>query len=180
LVIGNIVTNNTGAGSHGIATGFSSGMIIKSNTIHGNGGHGLYVDHASTLSYPVIVQNNIFSSNGGYGFKALDAGLCDFFYLDGNAYYNNTSGAKSNLGDRGAVNPINGVAPYIDVFDVILSVNPFVASASNNYQLNTTAGGGAACRGMGVPRTWPGNSATVSSPSMGAVQFPAGASAFVN
>jgi len=164
------------------------------------------------------------------------------FEFDGNAYYNNASGVREYCNDLGAINPIDGVAPYVDTYDVILSANPFVhASATltdgftnttanqfgsssytfvsgdvgstifilnttggwtanqqftinsvaggiatlnaspggaslsgatwhfDNYQLNTTVGGGAACTGFGVPTLWPGNASTISYPSFGAV-----------
>ena len=69
-----------------------------------------------------------------------------------------------------AVNPQNKVAPYTNPLDLILSADPFMAKASNDFRLNNTAAGGAACRGHGVPTSWPGNTPTISYPDMGAVQ----------
>lgn len=74
------------------------------------------------------------------------------------------------MDDAGSIVPINAVSPYANVFDVILTADPFVSKSTNDFRLNTTAGGGAACRGHGVPTSWPGNSLTTSAPDMGAAQ----------
>jgi Right handed beta helix region len=167
IIENNLITNNTGASSDGIASARSN--IIKRNTIHGSGRHG--INNTSGNIDTMLISGNILSSNSGYGLVgASGAGLPAMPEFDGNAYYNNTSGTRSNANDVGATNPIDGVAPYVNALDIILTANPFVAASSNNYMLNTTAGGGAACRGMGVPQSWPGNSLTTSSPDMGAAQ----------
>ena len=40
------------------------------------------------------------------------------------------------MDDQGPVNPQNGVAPYINAQDVILTVTPFVSASTNDYRLN--------------------------------------------
>jgi hypothetical protein len=164
----NLVTNNTGASSDGIRISGEANNVTD-NIIHGNGRHGINLITAT--AYICQARNNILSTNGGYGVQAFSsAGWPAVPENDGNAYYANTSGTRHFMDDVGAVNPVDGVATYVNVLDVILTQDPFVAKASGDFRLNTTAGGGAACRGFGVPQTWPGNSLTVSSLDMGAVQ----------
>jgi hypothetical protein len=116
------------------------------------------------------VRNNILAGNGGYGFVgASGAGSPADFAYDGNAYWNNTSGTRSNLDDT-TTNPVNGSSPYVNSLDVILTADPFVDKAGNDFRLNSTAGGGAACRGHGTPASWPGNTLTVGYPDLGAAQ----------
>jgi hypothetical protein len=166
-VRGCLVTNNSGASSDGIAVLY--GTSVVGNTVYGSGRHGIYVN-TNVCAYDSI-KNNILAGNGGYGLKLQTAaGYRADFNHDGNAYYNNTSGTRNNADDVGAVNAINGVAPYINTLDVILSADPFAAKASSDFRLNATAGGGAAARGHGVPTSWPGNSLTTSFPDFGVSQ----------
>jgi len=164
----NLVTNNTGASSDGIQS--AAETYVLNNTVYGSGRHGISL--ASTNGFEgFYCWGNLIASNGGYGLVPnQSAGQSADSAYDGNAYWNNTSGTRSNADDVGAVCPVNGVAPYVNSRDVILTADPFVAKASNDFRLNTTAGGGAACRGHGVPTTWPGNSLTVAYPDMGAAQ----------
>lgn len=141
-------------------------------TSYKNARHGCYGDSSSDW---FIALSNIFSENGGYGLSVQNAIPADPMW-DGNAYYNNTSGTRHNVDDISNGN--NGSTPYTNVSDVILSADPFVAKASNDFRLNTTAGGGAACRGTGVPTTLPGVVTPISQsyPDFGACQSQAGAS----
>lgn len=164
----NLVVNNTGASSDGIRV-TSVPITLLRNIVYGNGRHG--INFTSSFIQNQIVQDNILAGNGGYGMViASSAGTPSRENFDGNAYWNNTSGTRNNADDRGTTNPINGVAPYINVFDVILTLDPFIDKANGDFRLNTTVGGGANCRGFGVPRSWPGNTLTVSAPDMGAIQ----------
>ncbi len=165
----NLITNNTGASSDGIQTS-NIQSLITFNTIYGNGRDGIR-NTSAFGGNTTVVNGNILSSNGGYGLNfGSAAGWAAESLWDGNAYWNNTSGARNNANDLGTTNPIDGVAPYVNTLDVILTADPFVAKASNDYRLNTEVGGGAACRGFGVPTSWPGNTLTTSAPDMGAVQ----------
>ena len=49
---------------------------------------------------------------------------------------------------------------YQKVNCLTLSANPFTNASGNDYSLNSSAGGGALCRGAGIPGTWPGLSTT--------------------
>lgn len=57
--------------------------------------------------------------------------------------------------------------------DVTLTANPFTSSGTGDFSLNSTAGGGAACKGVGFPGTFPGGT-TVGHIDIGAVQSAAG------
>lgn len=166
IVIDNLITNNTGASSDGIVT---AGLIcgtIRRNTIYQNGRDGIRVTDANPLIAGGSVRGNILAKNGGYGLNFTNSAYPALPQTDGNAYWTNTSGARNNCD---SVSGIYAVAPYTRVFDVTLSADPFTNAGSNDYSLNATAGGGAACRGVGVPQTWPGTT-TVGTPDLGAVQ----------
>lgn len=171
VVSRNLVVNNTGATSDGIAVGgAASTTVVTHNTVHGSGRHGLRVTGSGIIVPPI--QNNIFSSNGGFGAVfSTSAGTPALPPCDGNAYYANTSGARSN-GDDTTVNPQNASGAYTNPLDKILAVSPFVNAAAGDFSLNNTAGGGAACRGAGVPAAWPGTT-VANSLDMGAAQHQA-------
>lgn len=182
-IVDNLVVNNTGAQSDGVQAG--GGTLVLRNTIRGNGRHGIYNPNASL--YGCLWRDNVIALNGtsgtGYGiFAANAAGLAASPAYDGNAYYNNRSGARHFADDTGSNVAINGVAPYTNRLDVTLSGSPFVsdtgATSTSNFALNAAAG--AACRGAGTPRAWPlasragGIAPTASAPCLGAAQTAAG------
>lgn len=152
-VIRCLVTNNTGASSDGIQC--ADNCLIWNCTAYGNGRHG--INNTTAFYEGLQFRNNIVVSNGGFGIKAsTTAGVPASTFLDGNAYYNNTSGAKSNMDDVGTTNAINGVAPYVRTLDVTLTGDPFTSSSTGDFTLNNTAGAGAACRAAGIPGAMPG------------------------
>jgi hypothetical protein len=53
--------------------------------------------------------------------------------------------------------------------DVALTAKPFTNSAGGDFSLNSTAGGGAACKGVGWPGIFPGGT-TTGNIDVGAVQ----------
>lgn len=160
-----LVTNNTGATSDGIQYDF--GANITNCTCYGNGRHGIA---NSPLSYPVgvILKRNLLVSNGGYGIMfAASVGNPAIPDWDGNAYYNNTSGTRNN-GDDTTTNPINGVSPYTNSLDVVITAGtPFTNAAGGDFSLNSIANQGALCQGLS--ETWPGNGSTTGKYFMGAV-----------
>lgn len=170
-IISNLITNNTGASSDGIRC--IDQALIFSNTIHGNGRHGIF--HNATADYANAWLNNILTNNGGYGISGSSGtALPARATYDGNVYGGgasaNTSGAR-NLMD--SVTGIYGVNPYTNVRDVTLSVSPYVGPTSGgtaNFALNDVPGGGQACRRAGSPGTFPGLATTVGYLDMGAVQ----------
>lgn len=154
VVIGNIVANMSGAANDGIAT--NSGGQILYNTIYNSGRHGIGI--TNLLAGIMFLKGNILSKNGGYGITNLaGTGAPARREYDGNAYYNNTSGARNNLDDT-TVNPVNNVGTYTNVLDVLLGSpnDPLTNAAGGDFTLNNTVGRGALLRGTGPLNAWPG------------------------
>jgi len=111
------------------------GCVMYGNTLDG-----------TNMTYNMgSILGCIFVSNGGYGLNmgtgaAYSPVQADAF-VNYNAFYNNTSGARNNI-SAGAN-------------DVTLTGDPFVSASGNNFALNATAGAGAACRNAGFPGVSP-------------------------
>lgn len=152
-VLYNVIANNSGASSDGIKNA-SLSSDIAFNTIYKSGRHGI-----SSADVNVYVngriRNNILVSNGqsgtGYGIALSNAGFPASPLWDGNAFYGNATGARLNMDDAGTVNPVNGVAPYTNLYDITLGADPFTNAASNDFTLNNSNPGGAQIRGHGLP-----------------------------
>jgi hypothetical protein len=109
--------------------------IFKSCVFHDNNTDGIRINGSpSASSGYVVIRNNIFTNNGGYGINCT-ASWHEDADIDYNAYRSNTSGARNNL-TAGAN-------------DVTLSADPYTNEAGDDYTLNATAGGGAACKDAG-------------------------------
>jgi hypothetical protein len=156
----NLITNNTGATSDGIQ-GLGPPGNAFFNTVYGSGRHGIN-QNSNSLTNQVSARNNLLVNNAGFGFVGGNvAGSPALPAYDGNAYFNNTSGTRSNADDTGTVNAIDGIAPYTNTLDVTsLTCDPFVNAAGNNFTLNSAACGGALVRYAGTPGPIPGNSST--------------------
>jgi hypothetical protein len=154
--------SNTGASSHGFSIGHS--VVFRGNVAYNNGGHGCLI--ASDFYVGNSIRSNIFSQNAGYGLIAQNPVFPANAMMDGNAYYSNTSGARSNIDGTTGIYAIN---PYTNVYDVTLSGDPFVDAANGDFRLNNTAGAGAACRAAGFPKSVPGRAA-LGYRDMGALQ----------
>ena len=162
-----VISNLSGAASDGIQV--ASGCVALNNTICNVGRHGINQPSPQTAG-TFIAQGNILAMCGGYGMAGLSAaGMRADPLFDGNAYWNNGVGNRTNLDDAGAVNVQNASGPYMNIYDVVLSADPFVARGANDFRLNATAGAGGACRGAAVPKAWPGLS-IAGYPDFGAVQ----------
>lgn len=84
------------------------------------------------------ISNSIFDANGTYGVDmASGTGFAAPFLLYNNAFYNN--GTAPTLGVNAGIGTVT------------LSANPYT-TIGTDFSLNSTAGGGAACKGAG----WPG------------------------
>jgi hypothetical protein len=94
---------------------------------YGNGGDGLGFN-ASYGNYSSAIYGNIFVSNSGYG---IDNSTKPIDTIYNNAFYNNTSGQ------------INGST---DIVTITLTADPFTDAANGDFNLNTSAGGGAVLR----------------------------------
>jgi hypothetical protein len=110
----------------------------------------------------LYIHNNIFAGNSGtvYGYTGFSNYALD---IKSNAYYNN-----------GSINtepPNLHTSPkFIIENEVILSADPFINAASSNFALNSTIGGGAACRYAGAGITYTGIN-TENYRSIGITQF---------
>jgi hypothetical protein len=144
------------SGASADAVQLSGAGSVERCTFNNVGRHGV---NLSNFRYGyTTVRNNIFALCGGYGVTdTTGAGVPPEPEWDGNAFYLNTSGnIGPNMQDAGAVNAVDGVSPYSYSRNVFCTADPFVASASADYRLNSNAGGGAACRAAGIPGTLPG------------------------
>lgn len=152
VCIGNLVTNNTGATSDGIV--YNYGSIVFNNTVHGSGRDNI----RSLNSYLMnIVWNNVLTSGGataaqGYGFNNPAGGDPADYYFDGNAYWNNKTAARNGIDDTTGTK-IDGVSPYTNISDKLLTSTPYVSTT--DFELNNNAGAGATVRGSGIQRTFP-------------------------
>ena len=138
-VTGNVIANN---GGHGLI--YNYGGLILNNILYGNGGDGIRATQSYSFNIGAgVCENNILVNNGGYGINQPTAQThADYPWIDYNAFYNNTSGARQNV----------NASPH----DVTLTGDPFTNAAGNDFSLNNTAGAGAACRGSGFPGVLPG------------------------
>jgi len=135
IVTGNKIYNNTGASSDGLSFEGNGGTVER-NTVYGNGRDGAIARFSYSMR--CVVKNNLFVGNARYGLNGSGFGstyvIPDWSH---NAYYNNTSGARNNLS--------------AGEDDVTLTADPFTDAAGDDFTLNNTAGGGAACRAAGYP-----------------------------
>lgn len=159
----NIVSNQAGATADGIVltTPANSPPIVVGNTVYNSGRHGI---NMTGTSQTPIMYDNILVNNAGFGIVFSSAQAASPFY-DGNAFYNNTSGARSNMD---ALTQAGSNFAYTNINDVTLSGVPFVSAGTGNFGLNATSGQGGALRDAGLPRAWPG-SISAGYPDIGAV-----------
>lgn len=137
-----IFARNTGASTDGVgcSANAGAGWHFDQCIFDGNGRHGIYCDPATAAQNFSIISNCLFTNNAGWGITAVVSQ--DNIRLRNCAFYNNTSGnVNSNIPNA--------------VGTVTLSADPYVnrqsTVAASDYGLNTTAGGGAACRAAGFP-----------------------------
>lgn len=140
-----IIDSMTGASGYGIqvtcttASTNTAGFHVTDCVFWTNAQAGIRYDYTTGRMPTHFVANCIFVSNK-YGQQCATSGIINGTQMVGrnNAYYNNTSGALSNVaaGDG----------------DVTLTGDPFTSpSGSADFSLNNTAGAGAACRSAGWP-----------------------------
>jgi hypothetical protein len=166
----NIIANNLGATSDGVSC--THGQQIENNTIHGNGRDGIH--NTGSNNFGGMWRDNLLTSNGvsaaGYGLNNSGGSLPAEPEFDGNAYWNNATGARNNADN---VTGVYAYLPYTNSRDQILTANPYVGPTSGgsaNFSLNNVPGGGRSCRGAGTPGAFPGLTATVGFEDLGAVQ----------
>ena len=134
-------------------------MSFRNCIAYGNGSSGFYFPTSAT-ALNAHVQNCIAYNNGAYGIAVaagsaalndrIARGMWDYNFVGANVssnYQNQSAGAN----------------------DVALSADPFTDAANDDFSLNNTAGGGAACRAAAFPGAFRG-SATTAYKDGGAVQ----------
>jgi hypothetical protein len=148
VLLNSVIANNTGASSHGVRNQ-NEFTLIRGCVIYNNVGDGLNLANtASSGTASVDIANNIIAKNGGVGINrsaSQTAGVSPV-QIHHNALWSNTGG--------------NGTNWTLSGTNVSLSADPFTGGsgnttdgASNDFSLNNTAGGGAACRSVGFPGT---------------------------
>lgn len=168
-----LIANNASWGVNVAYLGYS---VVAECSIVNNANTGVYNGNASVFGLRVcdcVIEGNI-----GFGYLACSAaGFPTDPMFDGNAYYNNVSGAIGGLTSGG----LTGVPAYTNQYDVLSS-----AELLNNpvdlgdFGLNNANPGGAQARGATWISQWPLNSAasgltsTTNRADLGAAQSLAG------
>jgi hypothetical protein len=138
-----IVTGQSGTNSIGVKAGGS--CLISNCVVDGNAGSttiGINLNGSGSVAENCIVSN--YSGTSAIGYSEPAATITDVTNRWQNcADYGNTLAYSTSI------------LAYQKINCVTLSASPYVNSGSNNFALNTTAGGGAACRAAGIPGTWP-------------------------
>lgn len=97
-----------------------------------------------------IIKGNIITENGLYGIKSTNPHHASWQW-DGNAYYSNPTANRFQIDDTTG---LNGVAPYTNTLDIVLTGLPYI-NAGTNFQLNNVSGQGMAIKAMAF-FSWPG------------------------
>jgi hypothetical protein len=144
---------------------------------------GLNMDSVDATTFDSCVFFGNVNSSATVGFTSGNT----FFSLTNNIFYGNTGTGPVIIAPSGN-GSIRGVASsYSNAFggnsggngwpgstgDVALTANPFTNSSAGDFSLNSTSGGGAACKGAGFPGAFPGGTST-GHVDIGAVQSSTG------
>lgn len=140
VVIGCLIYDAAGDGIRWDTDG-QVNFTIVGNMIVDNSGDGISINNDEDFTHNAAIVNNIIAFNGAYGLTAPATG-CLHHLVDWNATYSNTSGAYNGSWSQGP----NGIT---------LTADPFTARGSDNYSLNSTAGGGALCKQAAFPVALP-------------------------
>lgn len=164
IVNGTIFSYSTGAGAILlILTNAATHTVIRSNTFHANPASaiakGIAFSASGNTVAKVSIKMNLFA-NLTTGIDANTNGNMDTVYLNWNAYYNCTT--KSVGGTNTLLHNV------IINNEISVTADPFTAASTKDFSLNSTSGGGIACRG--ISRSLPGS--TTSLDYIGAVSAP--------
>jgi hypothetical protein len=154
-----------GNGSDGfVVIGGGPGVVCfaSDSTFAYNTQNGLDIGHGGasrwiTSPFALSVQNCLFYGNVEWGIACFKAPipLVANVFTNNNAYGGNGSGNLQNL--------------PTGIGDVSLSADPFTSHTTGDFSLNSAAGGGNSCKGVGYPGTFPGG-LSVGKLDIGAVQ----------
>jgi hypothetical protein len=141
FVINTVIVNGTG---NGIFMNGAGVFTLLNSTVANNASHGISVN--GSLVGLFRFQSNVVYGNGGKGINGTGLTYSSLF-LSNNAWGSNASGNYGTGIPAGAG-------------DKTLTADPFTNSAGGDYSLNSTAGGGALCKGAGFPGVFPGGTTT--------------------
>jgi len=154
MTCSNCIADTNGAVGFTFANSIS--YLMANISAYNNSSHGVLLNSNPMCA---TLRNCLLVSNGGYGVSGPVSGN---IRLNNCAFYSNTSGQTTGL----AVQNVGAVT---------LSGNPFVDAPNGDFDLNSTAGAGAACRGAGrgnFLQTAASYAGTLSVPDIGASQHP--------
>lgn len=138
--------------------------VLQNCTCYSAANVGFYVESWNGSAFQVILINCLAAENAQYGFSGISAAGADRVRTINCAAYNNVSGISQYTTNDGMIT---------------LTADPFVTKApgsgTGDYDLNDTAGGGAACRQLGYPTTMQYYTATTPKLNVGAGGFAAAA-----
>lgn len=118
-------------------------LNLENCIIYENIGDGLFQNNNGSYN-SVNYWNNIFYGNGGYGvnYVGVSPSNIPIALVLNNAFGDNTNGARGNF-------------VFGSGTDISLTTNPFTNPSSGDFTLNSTSGGGTACKGAGYPTALP-------------------------
>ncbi len=155
-VIYNTIVNITGTTADAIQASDANNdgqLTIVHNSIYNLTRDGIRLGNRSQFAMNIF--DNIIEKTTGCGInESTIAGAPALPTYDGQYFFQNTGGARCNLDDTGAVNPINASGPYTNVHDILGSVSGFVNAAGGDFTPS------AAVKGLGNPGTLPGTAGT--------------------
>lgn len=163
VLIGCVLSNNGGRAINIGTASVAGSVTLIGNSFYNNTTANLDISSITGGSVSVVAYNNIFYG-GTLGIKGT-ASKNTVYFLGGNAFGNNTAYTNFPTGTA----------------DITLSADPFTngADGTGDFSLNSTAGGGALCKSVGLPTVLPGGT-TTDYLDVGAMQVQAtgGATAF--
>ncbi len=153
IITGNAKGILTVGGASSIFPTTVTNCVIANNTGDGIDGQSLT---------QLRVTNCIIYANGGFGLHVTSTATIFNPIL----YAYNAFGGPNVSGNYSSTLPAG-------IGDITLTANPFTNSAAGDYSLNSTSGGGAACKALGYPGIFPGGLST-GNLDVGAVQSAGG------
>jgi hypothetical protein len=151
-------------GSHGFLFQTGSANAIYGCVAYNNGGSGIDLQNQGAAT-TVDVSNCILTKNGAYGIDMTGN-------TRGGVIQNCAFGAGTQANSSGTINNVSAVQETGTV-SLTSNVSPFTDAANGDFRLNSTTGGGAACRGAGFgsfTQTASSYAGTVGYPDIGAAQ----------
>jgi len=139
LVVNCIVASNTSQGMNmtaGSVNGSFCHVDVSYCSFYSNTGDHIKITVGGNAA-GLAVRNTIFYGGSAYAINFTVASQYTMMYLRYNAFGSNSSGNYNNC--------------PTGTGDVALSSNPFTNAGSGDFSLNSTAGGGAACKAAGFP-----------------------------